>query len=212
MSDTFPLQDNMAMAFGTPVVAYRWPDSESLNSTLQALILEKEQTSAGIDRSNAGAWHSRIDLFDWDADCVRTLKSRVEKAAAGLTQAVTVSPPDQPRVFRYHCEGWANITRHGGYNKLHNHPNSQWSGVYYVTAGEPDRAWEDNGKLELIDPRTGINMVVLKDSLIDGRYIVEPIPGLMVIFPSWLKHLVHPFYGTGDRISIAFNVIVTEDA
>ena len=27
---------------------------------------------------------------------------------------------------------WANINYPGSYNKQHMHPNSQWSGVYYV--------------------------------------------------------------------------------
>ena len=35
---------------------------------------------------------------------------------------------------------------------------------------------------------------------------VPPRPGLMVLFPSWLYHWVNPFYGEGERISVAFNV------
>jgi uncharacterized protein (TIGR02466 family) len=27
---------------------------------------------------------------------------------------------------------WANINPPGGYNRAHTHPNSLWSGVYYV--------------------------------------------------------------------------------
>jgi hypothetical protein len=30
------------------------------------------------------------------------------------------------------------------------------------------------------------------------------------VFPSWLNHLVHPFRGGGERISIAFNIQTTE--
>ena len=28
----------------------------------------------------------------------------------------------------------------------------------------------------------------------------------MLVFPSWHQHMVHPFFGTGERISIAFNI------
>jgi hypothetical protein len=30
--------------------------------------------------------------------------------------------------------------------------------------------------------------------------------GMMVLFPSWLYHFVNPFFGDGERISIAFNI------
>ena len=33
-----------------------------------------------------------------------------------------------------------------------------------------------------------------------------PVPGDMVVFPSWLEHSVAPFLGDELRICIAFNV------
>ena len=34
---------------------------------------------------------------------------------------------------------------------------------------------------------------------------VKPIVGTMLIFPNWLKHQVLPFFGEGERRSIAMN-------
>jgi hypothetical protein len=51
-------------------------------------------------------------------------------------------------------------------------------------------------------------MLQLERNVFEGRYLVEPMPGLMVMFPSWLKHMVHPFHGSGERISISFNITV----
>ena len=34
---------------------------------------------------------------------------------------------------------------------------------------------------------------------------VKPIAGVMLVFPNWLKHAVMPFYGEGERRSMAFN-------
>jgi uncharacterized protein (TIGR02466 family) len=85
-----------------------------------------------------------------------------------------------------------------------------WSGVYYVDGGNPEPMPRENGKLELIDPRSGVNMLYIDKNVLDGRYLIEPIPGLMVVFPSWLKHMVHPYYGNGERISVAFNVFAEE--
>ena len=34
---------------------------------------------------------------------------------------------------------------------------------------------------------------------------VKPEVGVMLVFPQWLKHAVLPFYGDGERRSIAMN-------
>ncbi len=200
---------HMGMAFGTPIVAYPWPDSEKLNAHLKALILEKEKSCPGDDCSNVGGWHSQRDFFDWDAGCVRTFKQRADEMIITLTQSVATKPLT-PQTFRYRLEGWANVNRHGAFNRVHDHPNCFWSGVYYVDSGEAEADRPDNGKLELIDPRVGVNVLRVPGTLFEGRYVFDPSPGLMVMFPSWLQHYVHPFFGKGERISIAFNAKIPE--
>jgi uncharacterized protein (TIGR02466 family) len=200
---------HLAGAFPTPIVSYPWADSESINEDLIALILNKEGESEGIARSNIGGWHSSTDFFSWDADCVREIKRRVEQMTVAVTKATMVASQGT-RSFNYRLDGWANINRHGSYNNVHNHPNCLWSGTYYVASGEPEDGRPNNGKLELLDPRAGINLIHVEGSMFAGRYLVDPIPGLMVMFPSWLNHLVHPFFGNGERISIAFNVLTSE--
>ncbi len=34
---------------------------------------------------------------------------------------------------------------------------------------------------------------------------------MMIMFPAWLNHFVHPFFGKGERISIAFNILMREN-
>ena len=199
------------MTFGTPVVAYHWPDSEGLNKELRELILNAETQTAGMSRSNFKGWHSNTDFLKWDAECARVLKKRVDTVAVELTRLVA-APTGQSRTFRFTPTAWANVLRNGGYNSVHNHPNCMWSGVYYVDRGEPDPTPNENGKLELLDPRSGINMLYIEKNVLDGRYVIEPVPGLMIVFPSWLKHMVHPYFGKRERISVAFNVAVEEKA
>ena len=205
------LSNSMAMAFATPFVAHPWPDSEQLNEELKQLILKKESESEGMVRSNVSGWHSNVDFFSWEGECIKKLGQRIEQALMSLTRAITVAPEEgNTRRFGYRVDGWANINRRGAYNTVHNHPNCLWSGVYYVAAGEPDPEPPHNGKLELLDPRVGTNMIYNKGTIFDARYVIDPIPGLMVMFPSWLNHLVHPFLGDEERISIAFNIVTTE--
>ena len=149
-----------------------------------------------------GGWHSKPDLFLWQADCVHMLKDRVATCASDMTRLFTAL--EGPRKISFQLDCWANVSRRGAYNNVHDHPGAMWSGVHYVSSGKPDGNDPLNGKLELLDPRVGVNM--LRSS--SGRYLVEPMPGLMVMFPSWLKHMVHPFSGSGERISISFNAYV----
>ena len=47
-------------------------------------------------------------------------------------------------------------------------------------------------------------------SFMFGRGLtIRPQPGMLVGFPAWIEHWVHPFFGSGERISIAVNIDVT---
>jgi hypothetical protein len=37
---------------------------------------------------------------------------------------------------------------------------------------------------------------------------LQPKSGTIVMFPSWLTHSVEPWDGEGERISIAFNIMI----
>jgi hypothetical protein len=65
--------------------------------------------------------------------------------------------------------------------------------------------------LELLDPRESANYIQVPNTVLDARMFIENQPGRMVVFPSWTKHMVHPFVGEGVRISIACNVNVVEE-
>jgi len=48
-----------------------------------------------------------------------------------------------------------------------------------------------------MDPRGG--------NVHGGKEIIQPEPGLLIVFPAWLFHYVNPYHGDGERISIAWN-------
>ena len=49
---------------------------------------------------------------------------------------------------------------------------------------------------------TRIDLLQLKPQTED---YIKPEAGVMLIFPNWLKHQVLPFFGEGERRSMAFN-------
>ncbi|MEL7450018.1 MAG: TIGR02466 family protein [Pseudomonadota bacterium] len=192
-------------AFATPVSNYRWPDSEGLNAALADTILELKRGTPGLSKSNVGGWHSGMDFLDSKVDCVRELRTRLHGYVSALCRAVARDPSE---AADFAMEGWANVLRHGQYNSLHCHPNAAWSGVYYVTGNaEPEDEHPFSGRLELVDPRPGASLSYSERTSLYGRFMVNPIAGQMVVFPGWLQHQVHPYFGPGERISIAFNVV-----
>ena len=203
-----PLQRHLNPIFATPVVVYPWPDSALLNMGLADVVLEAERADRGLRRSNVGGWHSDLDFLGASSDSITALRQRVVEMIMAVT-ATFLNDSNGDRAFNYVIEGWANVVRNGQYASAHNHPKCHWSGVYYVSSGQPEPPEAPNGRLELIDPRAGANLM-LAGSKLEERHLIDPTPGVMVLFPSWLQHFVHPFFGQGERISIAFNAVTSE--
>lgn len=202
-----PIRDCIEMVFPTPVAVHYWPDSDTLNAELKALVLAEEAASPGLSRSNVGGWHSEMGFLFREEPALARLRARIERMTGEMTAALM-----QPGQRRFRVEGWANALRKGQYNSLHVHPNSTWSGVYYVTGNPPPAAGEGDaefsGKIEFIDPRPGASATYSVENVMQRRCMVNPGAGAMILFPSWLQHQVHPYFGPDVRISIAFNVLI----
>ena len=184
MSDDGFVREKFDLVYPTPVAIYRWPGSEALNAELRGLILAAEAKEPGLARTNAGGWHSDDHFLERQEGPVQAFVSGLHEVAKEMTQATV------PRTGRYTADfrfsGWANVARRGHYHHPHNHPGSVWSGVYYVSIGRRDREPEYNGYLELLDPRAGVNMMEMPGNIFEDRFRIDPEPGLMVVFPSWI--------------------------
>jgi uncharacterized protein (TIGR02466 family) len=208
----FNMQECLSTMFGTPFVSIDWPDTEDMNRELFELIMideREDELGRGI-RSNAGGWQSRGNLLLRPEPCIVKLKHMMEEATFELLTSL-VRKDSGERQFTLIFDSWANVCRNGNYNVVHSHPNAMWSIVYYVTSGEPDESVPYSGLLELLDPREATTYIQVPNTILDARMFIQNRPGRMVIFPSWMKHMVHPFLGTGVRISIACNVNVVEE-
>jgi uncharacterized protein (TIGR02466 family) len=208
----FDIGKSMSTLFGTPFISYQWPDSVKLNQELTEVILANERADEqgrGI-RSNAGGWQSRGNLINWPEPCIQVVKKRVETVVFGLLRKI-VCEDGTDRKFTLLIDSWANVCRNRNYNVVHTHPNAMWSVVYYVSPGESDESVPYCGLLELIDPRESANCIQVSNTVLDTPALIENVPGKMILFPSWANHMVHPFVGSGVRISIANNISVVEE-
>ena len=206
MPADFSLKSNTITAFTTPILHYVWPDSEGLNAGLRRTILGKETNNPGVSASNVGGWHSESDLLSWPQTEIKILADRFQAFTSCMMRTAIAKPGALGRIT-VTAEAWANVVRSGHYNLIHAHPNFMWSGVYYVATGKPDPDTPSHGAVEFIDPRDAVNHVSLGNLKFAMPLRLNPEPGLMLMFPSWLKHTVHPYFGEGERVSIAFNAI-----
>lgn len=99
---------------------------------------------------------------------------------------------------------WVNLLKTGGTHSGHIHPNSVVSGTFYVAAPP------GSGAFKLEDPRLPMMMAApprSPDAPEDSRSFVyvEPQPGMVLLWESWLRHEVTPSTAKGDRISVSFN-------
>jgi uncharacterized protein (TIGR02466 family) len=183
--------------FPTPVITDLLAGADKLNAALEPLILARREADKGHSLSNRGGWQSEHDLEKWGGEAAE----RVIRNALELADAHTSGTPK-----RWRHDSWANVSGPGHFNMPHVHAGTFWSAVYYVRVGEGE-----GGELVLHDPRVpGSQMhaphLRLRGTGPDYRALIEPKPGLMVLFPAWLSHSVEPWQGAGNRISIAMNI------
>lgn len=99
---------------------------------------------------------------------------------------------------------WVNLLKRGGHHSAHIHPNSILSGTLYVEVPP------GSGVIRFEDPRLAMMMaapVRVDDAPDDLRLFaaVEPRPGLLMMWESWLRHEVLPGTAKADRLSVSFN-------
>ena len=97
---------------------------------------------------------------------------------------------------------WININNKSASNRLHSHPFSLISGVYYVDIPEDSGNLIFKREQRFFDHRFSRWATVDSDSI----KCIKPEPGKLILFPSYLMHYVEENNNTLDRISIAFNL------
>jgi uncharacterized protein (TIGR02466 family) len=196
--------------FATPISYTDLPDSQSLNNELLAGIFEwQQQDPDGIVRSNlseAGAWHSTLNMHLKAP--FSALTNHILQTADELFESLGYDPAYQPAIDSM----WANINPRHAHNRSHIHPDTLWSGVYYVQA--PDNC----GRISFSDPR-------IQSRILTPRYspqqtlpihswpeiYFDAMAGRLILFPAWLVHEVEPNLSAlpgvdGYRVSVSFNL------
>jgi uncharacterized protein (TIGR02466 family) len=99
---------------------------------------------------------------------------------------------------------WVNVMVAGGIHTPHIHPHAAVSGTYYVNAPK------GSGAIRFEDPRLGLMMAApprRKSARLENRCFVDvqPKPGMLLLWESWLRHGVEANRTKTPRISVSFN-------
>lgn len=209
MDFSFPVTPDISIGFATPFLVRTIPDFQSVNQGLIDQILTAKEQDAGVSVSNRGGWQSTPDLWSWDSPEIEAYKGWVHGSVLRMA-ALTTQEADLAKVdVDYVAGAWANVNTRGDYNDGHVHPDCDWACVYYAAIGTLDPGWDRNGKFELHDPRIMAQASKLAGYGFARSLLIDPEPGKMILFPAWMEHSVHPFYGDGHRITIAANIKMT---
>jgi len=183
--------------------------AKQLNNKLKkAIYAWQRKDKDGIVRSNVkvtGSWHSATDMNlrpEYAA-----FVQRMTDTLRQIHENLHYDPEWEP-----FCDNmWAIINPRRAFNRYHTHPNTLWSGVYYVQAPA------DSGRVYFLDPRAQAGMYAAhmgqdaanqRETWREVYY--EPVEGRVIVFPAWLGHEVEPNMTkvrgrAGDRVCISFN-------
>jgi len=169
------------------------------NNLLTQQIVNWSKVDEGVKKTNMNGWHSPTTMHQKEE------YTPLIKELYNMMHEVWKEEWLDRKPFLGNM--WANINYSGGYNRPHIHPNSLFSGVYYVKT-------QDNcGNLVVNDPRPGIQTTM--PSRVKGRppkdlwreAHIAPYTGRIIMFPAWLWHAVENNNSNDTRISVSFNFI-----
>ena len=141
---------------------------------------------------------SKFNLFSREDDIIFKTKSFIGDNLANLVNELHSETCPYEITF---SDSWYHIGKRNSVHEVHNHSNCSWCGVYYIQSGD-----KGSGETCFINPATSIYMD-------DGsRYLdrqaetrIQPEDGLLILFPSYLRHYQSLYTGRKDRIVIGFN-------
>jgi len=185
--------------FPTLVYIKDIPNAAQLNQYLEQKIIQWSQQHKGVSKTNAGGWHSETDMNKKEEYNVLTKELFAMQDEIFTQEHLSLKP--------VLGNMWANINYPGNYNRPHIHPNSAFSGVYFV------KTPQQSGNLMIYDPRPGVQMAMpsRKEEKVQPELWrevhYEPVAGRCIMFPSWLWHEVKPNESNDIRISVSFNFL-----
>jgi len=173
-----------------------WGMTDLDNDAMYKKIKDLEASTDTVHLSNLGGFQSPTDRYD-----MMTTDNTFKPLRELIVHIIKNKLNFQAKEFKYD-KMWCNVNYENDFNMIHSHGHFDFSGVYYVKADE------NSGDLLFRDPRpAAITSEYVTSSFNGGEvYRITPEIGKLVIFPSYLDHMVLPSKSKDDRVSISWNI------
>ena len=162
----------------------------------------KKKDPIGVSLSNRGGWQSEgFNIINED-DVLQLF----------LINCLSNFPPIKKSV-ELRGYAWININKPGDYNIKHVHPTNDLSGVLWIKClkNSGDIVFDSPNTFESFLENKSYNDDFKKSNCIDDSYHFYPNEGRMLVFPSHLSHHVHENKSNEDRISVSFNIRLSNE-
>lgn len=196
--------DGFVSLWPTVIMKRMLPNTDSANEELGRLIehLDRQHRDLTTDYRGDNLFTMEHPATDWLKDC------------ANVTVRDYFRHLGMDYEIRWSIQAWANMNRFGDYHDYHNHPHAYLSGTYYVRIPAGMEKLETRGDVRpgcitLYDPRACANMTAIKgDPYVEPEYTVAPQAGMILLWPAFVNHFVHPNLSKEPRLSVSFNVML----
>tara|TARA_A100001388_G_C28739484_1_gene486046 strand:- start:761 stop:1369 length:609 start_codon:yes stop_codon:yes gene_type:complete len=194
---------NILPVFPSIIIKEKIKDYDKYKDELIQYSLDQRiQDPIGVKRSNNGGWHSEPKYAKFQ-NPISSIVINLIRSILNNKNVFNINDLSKAKM-----QMWININKPGDFNNKHNHPGSDLSGVFWV------KSLQKSGNLTFQSPNvmTQIQQInSIKDEIGKKLFItptieIEPLEGLIVLFPSDLSHAVLKNNSNEERISVSFNI------
>ena len=158
---------------------------------------------------NHNLYQSNYDLHNEDNEILKKLFHFIAKSVLDLSKIANQKSinklSEEEKKYKVNInESWFIRYNKGGIVYPHHHDGFSWSCVYYVQTGK--EAKKMNGSTYFLKPYHPQHPFDFGSNYMQkGQVTMEAEEGKLLVFPGYLFHGSHPFYGEDDRIIISVN-------
>ncbi|MFT7472108.1 MAG: hypothetical protein ACI8XU_002005 [Kiritimatiellia bacterium] len=182
-----------------------WSSIAQFNTDLLAVLNQRHQLHVRpLDQSLRNGTQTPSSLLSDSADVIKAFLTCLEQPiqryrdSLGTDAAHPLQARNHGRSELIGC--WSVRLKRGGFHFNHVHPEGWLSSAYYVeTPPEIETDDAKSGWIKFGEPRFSIPGAT-------AEKFVKPMPGKLVLFPSYMWHGTVPIKGEAPRVAIAFDV------
>lgn len=184
-----------------------YADMEAFNRDLNVwLDTRHSDAREPIDQSLRGGTQTLGNIFKTDHALIRALHARIRE---GVAAYINHLPHDKQHLFlkrraaNFAFSGaWSSRLCDQGFHANHLHPGGWISSAYYVSLpGTEIDTEKKEGWIKFGEPSYDLGFAQ------PVRRVIQPHPGRLVLFPSYMWHGTVPFHAPKTRTTIAFDVV-----